>query len=99
MAKGIVGSGAGFDAPSVGRLGVRGPVPTHNPPAHQMKSAGLKVGTPLYIISPCHVQHAHVTVEDSSFASMRAISLLCLPCGHCIKLHSGADNLDSIHMQ
>ena len=43
MAKGIVGSGTGFDAPSVGRLGGRGPVPTHNPPAHQMKSAALKV--------------------------------------------------------
>lgn len=43
MAKGIVGNGTGFDAPSVGRLGGRGPVPTHNPPAHQMKSAALKV--------------------------------------------------------
>lgn len=53
MAKGIVGSGAGFDAPSVGRLGGRGPVPTHNPPAHQMKSAGLKVSTLLYIMMLC----------------------------------------------
>ena len=43
MAKGIVGSGAGFDAPSMGRLGGRGPVPIHNPPAHQLKKAALKV--------------------------------------------------------
>lgn len=43
MAKGIVGSGTGFDAASVGRLGGRGPVPIHNPPTHQMKSAALKV--------------------------------------------------------
>ncbi len=43
MAKGIAGSGAGFDAPSVGRLGGRGPVPTHNPPSHQLKSLALKV--------------------------------------------------------
>lgn len=46
MAKGITGSGAGFDAPSMGRLGGRGPVPTHNPPAHQLKSAALKVPSP-----------------------------------------------------
>lgn len=43
MAKGISGSGAGFDAPSMGRLGGRGPVPTHNPPARQLKSIALKV--------------------------------------------------------
>ncbi len=43
MAKGIAGSGAGFDAPSVGRLGGRGPVPIHNPPPHQLKSLALKV--------------------------------------------------------
>ena len=43
MAKGIAGSGAGFDAPSVGRLGGRGPVPIHNPPSHQLKSLALKV--------------------------------------------------------
>ncbi|DBA90648.1 TPA: hypothetical protein ACH3X1_003871 [Trebouxia sp. C0004] len=42
MAKGIAGSGAGFDAPSVGRLGGRGPVPIHNPPSHQLKSLALK---------------------------------------------------------
>ncbi|KAL3146079.1 hypothetical protein ABBQ38_015428 [Trebouxia sp. C0009 RCD-2024] len=42
MAKGITGSGAGFDAPSMGRLGGRGPVPIHNPPAHKLKSAALK---------------------------------------------------------
>ena len=45
MAKGIAGSGAGFDAPSVGKLGGRGPVPIHNPPSHQLKSLALKVCT------------------------------------------------------
>ena len=44
MAKGIAGSGAGFDAPCMGRLGGRGPVPIHNPPSHQLKSLALKVG-------------------------------------------------------
>lgn len=43
MSKGIVGSGTGFDAPSVGRLGGRGPVPIYNPPSHLMKSTALKV--------------------------------------------------------
>ena len=41
--RGITGSGAGFDASSMGRLGGRGPVPIHNPPAHQLKTAALKV--------------------------------------------------------
>lgn len=48
MAKGIAGSGAGFDAASVGKLGGRGPVPVHNPPAHQMKSQALKVWCTLF---------------------------------------------------
>ena len=52
MAKGIAGSGAGFDAPSVGRLGGRGPVSIHNPPSHQLKSLALKV-----CIIPCSVVH------------------------------------------
>ena len=43
MSKGISGSGVGFDAASVGRLGGRGPVPIHNPPSHQAKSLALKV--------------------------------------------------------
>ena len=45
MAKGISGSGAGFDAPSLGRLGGRGPVPIHNPPSHKLKSLALKVSS------------------------------------------------------
>ena len=43
MSKGISGSGVGFDAASMGRLGGRGPVPIHNPPSHQLKSLALKV--------------------------------------------------------
>ena len=43
MAKGISGSGTGFDAASVGRLGGKGPVPIHNPPSHRLRDVAAKV--------------------------------------------------------
>ncbi|KAF6266695.1 WLM domain-containing protein [Scenedesmus sp. NREL 46B-D3] len=42
MDKGISGTGQGFDAPSVGRLGSHGFIPTHNPPEHKMADAMRK---------------------------------------------------------
>jgi HAMP domain-containing protein len=50
MDAGISGSGQGFDAPSVGRLGSYGWLPTHNPPAHKMTDAMRKVGVAAW---PC----------------------------------------------
>ena len=41
--KGIEGSGAGFDARSAGRLGGRGPVPTHNPEPRRLREVAVKV--------------------------------------------------------
>ena len=41
MAKGITGSGEGFDAPSVGRLGGRG-FGTHNPSLTELRSKMLQ---------------------------------------------------------
>ena len=58
MEKGITGSGSGFDAPSMGRLGGHGPVPIHNPPAHQLKNAALKVCQPC-TTAPCTSLAAH----------------------------------------
>ena len=43
MAKGISGSGQGFDAASRGRLGSHSFIPTHNPPETQLKNVMLKV--------------------------------------------------------
>lgn len=67
MEKGITGSGAGFDAPSMGRLGGRGPVPSHNPPAHQLKNAALKVSlcTHLYAL-PASQSYTHLAVKACS---------------------------------
>ncbi|KAK9864079.1 hypothetical protein WJX84_003247 [Apatococcus fuscideae] len=42
MAKGISGSGQGFDAASKGRLGSHSFIPTHNPPETQLKNVMLK---------------------------------------------------------
>jgi hypothetical protein len=42
--KGITGTGEGFDAPSAGRLGAHGFIPTHNPPEHKKADAIRKVG-------------------------------------------------------
>jgi hypothetical protein len=44
MDKGISGTGQGFDAPSAGRLGAHGFIPTHNPPEHKKADAVRKVG-------------------------------------------------------
>ncbi len=43
MDRGIKGSGQGFDAKSVGRLGAHGFIPTHNVPEHKRRDAMLKV--------------------------------------------------------
>eukprot|EP00976_Prorocentrum_cordatum_P109453 1195022-Prorocentrum_minimum.AAC.7 len=43
MAKGITGTGVGFDAPSVGRLGGR--TFDHNPPASQLRQVGAYIPT------------------------------------------------------
>lgn len=53
MDKGISGSGVGFDAPSVGRLGGRGPVPVHNPDPRKLRDVAVKVlyGIPLLSLS------------------------------------------------
>ncbi|KAK9861861.1 hypothetical protein WJX84_005300 [Apatococcus fuscideae] len=42
MAKGISGTGQGFDAASKGRLGSHAFIPTHNPPETQLKNVMLK---------------------------------------------------------
>lgn len=43
MDRGISGTGAGFDANSVGRLGGRGPVAVHNPDPRNLRQVALKV--------------------------------------------------------
>jgi DNA-dependent metalloprotease WSS1 len=42
VARGVCGTGTGFDGPSMGRLGAHAPIPKHNPPEHAMKAAQLK---------------------------------------------------------
>lgn len=42
MARGVSGTGTGFDGPSMGRLGSHAFVPTHNPPLSSLKSIQLK---------------------------------------------------------
>jgi hypothetical protein len=44
MDKGQGGSGAGFDAASVGRLGAHSFIPQHNPPEHMLRAVAAKVG-------------------------------------------------------
>lgn len=44
LARGISGTGQGFDAPSVGRLGSHGFIPQHNPEPGRMRDAVLRVG-------------------------------------------------------
>jgi hypothetical protein len=46
MNRGVRGSGQGFDAKSMGRLGAHGFIPTHNVPEHQRRDAMLKVCAP-----------------------------------------------------
>ena len=43
MAKGVGGTGIGFDAPSMGRLGSHGWIPTHNPPEGHLRDHARKV--------------------------------------------------------
>lgn len=43
MAQGVSGTGVGFDAPSVGRLGSHGSFPTHNPAPSALRSHMVKV--------------------------------------------------------
>lgn len=42
MARGITGTGSGFDGPSCGRLGSHGAIPSHNMPEAAMKAAQIK---------------------------------------------------------
>ena len=42
--QGIVGTGQGFDAASVGRLGQFSFIPQHNPPEHRKRDVALQVG-------------------------------------------------------
>ncbi|MEW5307611.1 MAG: hypothetical protein WDW36_009991 [Sanguina aurantia] len=42
MAKGVSGTGVGFDAPSVGRLGSHGPIPAHNPAPSALRTHMVK---------------------------------------------------------
>jgi hypothetical protein len=43
--QGVSGTGQGFDAASVGRLGQYSFIPTHNPPEYKKRDAVLKVGS------------------------------------------------------
>eukprot|EP00878_Enallax_costatus_P043316 GHUV01051234.1.p1 GENE.GHUV01051234.1~~GHUV01051234.1.p1 ORF type:complete len:153 (-),score=31.36 GHUV01051234.1:82-540(-) len=43
MDRGVTGTGQGFDAASVGRLGSYSYIPTHNPPQHKIADAVRKV--------------------------------------------------------
>ncbi|KXZ43445.1 hypothetical protein GPECTOR_90g532 [Gonium pectorale] len=43
MAKGVGGTGVGFDGPSVGRLGSHGFLPTHNPDPRRLRDVALKL--------------------------------------------------------
>lgn len=43
MAKGITGTGQGFDGPSAGRLGSHSFIPTHNPDPRKLRNHILKV--------------------------------------------------------
>jgi DNA-dependent metalloprotease WSS1 len=42
MAKGVSGTGVGFDGPSMGRLGGHSWMPTHNPPIESIRTIQLK---------------------------------------------------------
>jgi hypothetical protein len=44
MAKGISGSGEGFEGASAGRLGAHSFIPQHNPAPERMRDVALKVG-------------------------------------------------------
>lgn len=43
MDRGVSGTGAGFDAKSMGRLGGRGPVPIHNPDPRKLREVAVQV--------------------------------------------------------
>lgn len=43
MDRGVRGSGVGFDANSMGRLGGRGPVAVHNPDPRKLRDVAVKV--------------------------------------------------------
>ena len=49
VSKGIAGTGVGFDAPSVGKLGGRGPVAIHNPGSDQLRDVMLKVSSAVHL--------------------------------------------------
>lgn len=46
MAKGVSGTGIGFDGPSMGRLGAHSWIPTHNPAPEALHEIQLKYGPP-----------------------------------------------------
>jgi WLM domain len=52
MAKGIAGTGVGFDGPSAGRLGSRGFIPIHDGSEAAMKAAQLKCAPGQCVCSP-----------------------------------------------
>lgn len=54
MAKGVGGTGVGFDAPSAGRLGSHAWIPVHNPPEGRLHDHALKVGpTTSHVLCAC----------------------------------------------
>jgi hypothetical protein len=74
MAKGISGTGQGFDAASVGRLGSYSFIPQHNPADHKMKDYVRKVGHLTWCIcGPCKPR---CMLSSSSHASCRFLTAL-----------------------
>ena len=79
MDRGIKGSGQGFDAKCVGRLGAHGFIPTHNVPEHQRRDAMLKVCSTLRSL-PCGFRLPRCTTlccGRRMTALIRRVSLYC----------------------
>ena len=69
MAKGISGSGAGFDAKSMGRLGGRGPVPLHNPDPRKLRDVAVKVELCCFPTTRRLKRHVRDNVVGYAFAA------------------------------
>ena len=81
MDRGIKGSGQGFDAKSMGRIGAHGFIPTHNVPQHQRRDAMLKVRVTRRLALQWHGRLLHLadgSAGDGVDASLSAIVVTLL---------------------
>ena len=89
MDRGVAGTGAGFDAKSMGRLGGRGPLPIHNPDPRKLREVAVMGPPPpprapflmlvaIPVLAPLsshsHLRYSHAAVAACSAHRLWAAS-------------------------